>query len=136
MRPACSAGRNQGVGRADRSRSGAVAAAFCHAGEQSTLGSAPGFVEVTRGWWVWAVGSGEWAVGSIDLFTAHCPLPTISSLEFRDFLEIFDEHFDTASGLAPIIILVFRVIAMFGDAQAYKGDRGFEMFLHCHDGAD
>src|SRR5215510_9408818 len=97
-----------------------------------------------RGSREWGMGSGEWGTGSsFRLPIPHSPfpipyspLPTPDSLELRNLLEVLDEHLDAARGLAPVVILVLRVIAVLGQAQAEKGDRRLEVFLHRDDRAD
>ncbi len=68
--------------------------------------------------------------------TPHSLLPIPDSPELRDLFEVLDEHLDAACGLAPVVILVLRVVAVLGQAQAEKGDRRLEVFLHRDDRAD
>src|SRR5262249_23021104 len=79
--------------------------------------------------------NGEWGVGDRKLIL-YSPLTTPYSLELRKLRDELELKLDGACGVAAVVILVFRVVAVLGQAQAEKGDRRLEVFLHRDDRAD
>src|SRR5438034_11170840 len=59
-----------------------------------------------------------------------------SLLHPRDLREVVGEGLDAARRLTPIVLLVRRVVAVLGEAEADADDRRLEVFLHGDDGPE